>query len=212
MFEYVYEWIVELAGYMVLVTVFLHIIPNPDYRKYIRFFTGLVLILLVLTPILGMFGTTIQLQELRESDIYEEAVKRMEEIERQTAAKEVKKGDAAQVDLRKFCQPVADALRSLGADACVSGRNDIFIGEQKVSGNAQYIRDGRVMHHGTLLFDSDLSILSNALNVDPAKIKAKGIRSVRSHVTTIRPHLGQPISLSDFKSLLLKHLFPGGVK
>jgi len=121
-------------------------------------------------------------------------------------------GDTAQVDLRKFCQPVADALRSLGADACVSGRNDIFIGDQKVSGNAQYIRDGRVMHHGTLLFDSDLSILSNALNVDPSKIKAKGIRSVRSHVTTIRPHLRQPVSLPDFKSLLLKHLFPGGVE
>ena len=58
-------------------------------------------------------------------------------------------GDSVQVDLRKFCQPVADALVSLGADAQVSGRNDILITGQKISGNAQYIRDGRVMHHGT---------------------------------------------------------------
>lgn len=68
------------------------------------------------------------------------------------------------------------------------------------------------MHHGTLLFDSNLSALSDALNVDPAKIKAKGVRSVRSHVTTIHSHLSHSISLADFKSLLLKHLFPSGVE
>lgn len=121
-------------------------------------------------------------------------------------------GDSAQVDLRKFCQPVADALCSLGANAQVSGRNDILIGDQKVSGNAQYIREKRIMHHGTLIFDSDLSILGNALKVDPAKIQAKGIQSVRSRVTTIRPHLRQDISLPDFKALLLQHLFPEGVE
>ena len=120
-------------------------------------------------------------------------------------------GDSAQVDLRKFCQPVADALVSLGADAQVSGRNDILIAGQKVSGNAQYIRDGRVMHHGTLLFDSDLSVLGDALHADPAKIQAKGVRSVRSRVTTIRPHLQQEVSLADFKARILQHLFPNGV-
>ena len=120
-------------------------------------------------------------------------------------------GDSAQVDLRKFCQPVADALISLGADAEVSGRNDILIEGQKISGNAQYIREGRVMHHGTLLFDSNLSILGSALKVDPAKIQAKGVQSVRSRVTTIRPHLGQEVSLADFKARILQHLFPNGV-
>ena len=119
--------------------------------------------------------------------------------------------DAVQVDLRKFCQPVADALVSLGAEAEVSGRNDILIRGQKISGNAQYIREGRVMHHGTLLFDSDLSILGNALKADPAKIQAKGVQSVRSRVTTIRRHLPQAVSLADFKTRILLHLFPGGV-
>lgn len=117
-----------------------------------------------------------------------------------------------EVDLRKFCQPVADALCSLGANAHVSGRNDILIDDQKISGNAQYVRNGRVMHHGTLLFDSDLSVLAGALKVDPAKIQAKGIQSVRSRVTSIRPCLQHAISLSEFKELLLKHLFPDGVK
>jgi len=120
-------------------------------------------------------------------------------------------GDSVQVDLRKFCQPVADALVSLGADAQVSGRNDILITGQKISGNAQYIRDGRVMHHGTLLFDSDLSVLGGALRADPAKIQAKGVQSVRSRVTTIRPHLRQEVTLADFKTRILQHLFPEGV-
>ena len=120
-------------------------------------------------------------------------------------------GDSHQVDLGKFCQPVAEALRALGADAEVSGRNDILINGQKISGNAQYIREGRVMHHGTLLFDSDLSVLGSALRVDPAKIQAKGVQSVRSRVSTIRPHLRQAASLGDFKQLLLEKLFPNGV-
>lgn len=119
--------------------------------------------------------------------------------------------DRHQVDLGKFCQPVAEALRALGADAEVSGRNDILIDGRKISGNAQYIREGRVMHHGTLLFDSDLSVLGNALKVDPAKIQAKGVQSVRSRVSTIRPHLRQAASLTDFKQLLLEKLFPNGV-
>ena len=91
-----------------------------------------------------------------------------------------------QVDLRKFCQPIADTLCSLGANATVDGRNDILIDGMKVSGNAQYVRQGRVMHHGTILFDSDMSVLGQALIPDPAKISAKGVKSVRSRVTRVR--------------------------
>ena len=116
------------------------------------------------------------------------------------------------IDLKRFCQPVADSLRSLGADAEVDGRNDILISGQKVSGSAQYVRGGRVMHHGTLLFDSDLSVLGKALKVDPEKIRAKGVQSVRSRVTTIRPHLRRDISLETFKKQLLRQLFPDGVE
>ena len=120
-------------------------------------------------------------------------------------------GDSALVDLGKFCQPVAEALRSLGADAQVSGRNDILIDGQKISGNAQYIRNGRVMHHGTLLFDADLSVLGHTLKVDPTKIQAKGVQSVRSRVTTIRPRLAPGITLADFQQRILEHLFPDGI-
>ena len=111
-----------------------------------------------------------------------------------------------QVDLRRFCEPVAEALCDMGAYAEVSGRNDILIDGQKISGNAQYVRQGRVMHHGTILFDSDLSVLGQALQVDQAKIQAKGVKSVRSRVTTVRPHLKQDLTVLQFRDKLVESL------
>lgn len=114
-----------------------------------------------------------------------------------------------QLDLKLFCEPVARAISSLGAHAVVNGRNDITIDGKKFSGNAQYVKDGRVMHHGTIMFDSDLETASLALNPDPEKIISKGVQSVRSRMTTVREHLPTRISLTEFKSILLKKLFEG---
>ena len=114
------------------------------------------------------------------------------------------------VDLRKFCQPIADTLCSLGANATVDGRNDILIDGMKVSGNAQYVRQGRVMHHGTILFDSDMSVLSQALRPDPSKTNAKGVKSVRSRVTNVRPCLSKDMTLEEFRDALSGALMAEG--
>jgi lipoate-protein ligase A len=111
--------------------------------------------------------------------------------------------EGAELDLGVFCRPVIHALQKLGVDARLNGRNDMTIGDKKFSGNAQYRREGRVMHHGTLLFDSDMSVLAGALRVDEEKIKTKGVRSVRSRVTNIRPHLPKDMTLPDFRQNLL---------
>lgn len=113
------------------------------------------------------------------------------------------------VDLRKFCQPIADTLCNLGANATVDGRNDILIDGMKVSGNAQYVRQGRVMHHGTILFDSDMSVLGQALIPDPAKAQAKGVKSVRSRVTNVRPCLSRDMTLEEFRKTLSNSLISG---
>lgn len=63
MFDYIYEWIQNVAFYLVLVTAVLHVVPNQSYRKYIRFFTGLVLILMIMTPVLKLFGTEVEMQD-----------------------------------------------------------------------------------------------------------------------------------------------------
>ncbi|MCG3084627.1 biotin/lipoate A/B protein ligase family protein, partial [Anoxybacillus sp. LAT27] len=83
---------------------------------------------------------------------------------------------------RKFTDPVVRALRQMGVDAELTGRNDIQVGERKISGNAQYAAKGRMFSHGTLLFDSDLERVVSALNVNPQKIQSKGIKSIRSRV------------------------------
>ena len=111
-----------------------------------------------------------------------------------------------QVDLHRFCQPIADTLSSLGVNAAVDGRNDILIDGKKVYGNAQYVRQGRVMHHGTILFDSDLSVLGQALKVDTAKIQAKGVKSVRSRVANVRSCLQQDMTMTQFRRALAEHL------
>ena len=114
------------------------------------------------------------------------------------------------VDLRKFCQPIADTLCALGAKAEVDGRNDILIDGMKVSGNAQYVRQGRVMHHGTILFDSDMTVLSQALRPDPAKAQAKGVKSVRSRVTNVRQCLSRDMTIEQFRDALSGSLMAGG--
>lgn len=115
------------------------------------------------------------------------------------------------VDLRFFCNGVALALRRLGVDAQVNGRNDITVDGMKFSGNAQYIKEGRLMHHGTILFDSDLSVLSRVLRVSEDKLSSKGVASVRSRVTNLKPFLKSKTDLATFQALLLSALFEGGV-
>ena len=117
--------------------------------------------------------------------------------------------DTERLNFRLFCQPVVDTLAELGVRAEINGRNDITIDGKKFSGNSQYIRQGRVMHHGTILFDSDLDVVSRALRVDPAKIQAKGISSVRSRVTNVRPYLPSQIDLPAFRAALLRHILAG---
>lgn len=62
------------------------------------------------------------------------------------------------------------------------------------------------MHHGTIMFDSDLDMVQKALNVDPSKIESRGRKSVRSRVANIREYLREDISLEEFRALLLRSI------
>lgn len=105
----------------------------------------------------------------------------------------------ATLDFARFTKPVIDAIASLGVeDICLSGRNDIMIGSTKISGNAQSSYNGKTLHHGTLLYSSDLTMLAGALKADPEKIKSKGIKSVRNRVSNIKEHLDTDMSVEEF--------------
>ena len=79
MFEYLYEWMKNIAFYMVLITAVIHILPNSDYKKYIRFFTGMVLVVMLATPLLKIFGMEHPLGSLYNSKEYQEQMKKIEE-------------------------------------------------------------------------------------------------------------------------------------
>ena len=111
----------------------------------------------------------------------------------------------AAIDFISFCKPIQEVLVLFGVPVEITGRNDMTIEGKKISGNAQYIKNGRVMHHGTLLYDSDLEILSKALNVSDNKIESKGIKSVKSRVTNIRPFMKNDKSLNEFWTVLKNH-------
>lgn len=109
-------------------------------------------------------------------------------------------------NFRKFTLPVINMLNNLGINAEFSGRNDIIVAGKKISGNAQSYYKNKVLHHGTILFNSDLDMVTNVLNVKLDKILSKGIKSVRSRVTNIFPYLKEPLSLETFTNKLLRFI------
>lgn len=106
----------------------------------------------------------------------------------------------------KFTAPVIEYLNSLGVKAEFSGRNDITVDGKKISGNAQTIAGGRIMHHGTLLFDTDMTALGHALKPNKLKTESKGIKSVRARVTNIKDYL-QYTDIKEFKKGLSEYFF-----
>ena len=105
---------------------------------------------------------------------------------------------------RKFTAPVIGYLNSLGVKAEFSGRNDIVVGGKKISGNAQTVSGGRIMHHGTLLFDTDMTALTYALKPNKLKTESKGIKSVRARVTNIKQYLPD-MTVEEFKNGLKEY-------
>ncbi|MEG2254397.1 MAG: lipoate--protein ligase [Vagococcus sp.] len=111
----------------------------------------------------------------------------------------------------KVTQPIIDALHDMGVEGAeLKGRNDLVIDDKKFSGNAMYSTNGRMFAHGTLMFDSDVNEVVNALKVRKDKIESKGIKSIRSRVTNIKPYLTdshQNMSTEDFRQEILLKIF-----
>ncbi|KON89511.1 lipoate--protein ligase [Sporosarcina globispora] len=110
-------------------------------------------------------------------------------------------------NFQKFTEPVVEALKKLGVNAELSGRNDLMAEGRKISGNAQFSTKGRMFSHGTLLFDSEIESVVSALKVKKDKIESKGIKSIRSRVANISEFLDEKIAIEEFRSLLLKNIF-----
>ncbi|RJX38814.1 lipoate--protein ligase [Paenibacillus pinisoli] len=110
-------------------------------------------------------------------------------------------------NFKKFTEPVVRALRKLGVEAELTGRNDLQVGERKISGNAQFHTKGKMFSHGTLLFDSEIENVVSALKVNAEKYVSKSTKSIRSRVANISEFLQEPMTTEEFRQKLLQSLF-----
>ncbi|BDZ31666.1 lipoate--protein ligase [Lactiplantibacillus sp. WILCCON 0030] len=113
-------------------------------------------------------------------------------------------------NFKRFTAPVLKALHAMGATGAeMSGRNDLLIDGKKFSGNAMHVENGRMFSHGTLMYDVDQTQIAKALNVPADKMASKGIKSVRSRVTNLRPYLApeyQHLTIEGFRDRLAREI------
>ncbi|WP_125765133.1 lipoate--protein ligase [Levilactobacillus mulengensis] len=118
-------------------------------------------------------------------------------------------GDAVG-NFKRFTDPVIKALHQMGATgAAMTGRNDLTIDGKKFSGNAMHVENGRMFSHGTLMYDVDQSQIAHALQVPADKLATKGIKSVRSRVTNLKPYCApeyQHLTIEEFRDTLAKEI------
>ena len=113
------------------------------------------------------------------------------------------------VNFKKFVQPMYDALHAVGINAEITGRNDLEVEGKKVSGNAQRYAGGYLMHHGTLLWDTDVEAMIRSLNVSDEKFVSKAAKSVRARVGNIKD-FAPDLTLETFLEKLKYYLTDEG--
>lgn len=110
------------------------------------------------------------------------------------------------VNFPKYSQAVLNLLNKLGVPAELSGKSDLKIKGKKFSGNASHVYKNKVLHHGTILFNSDLDTLNESIQIKNHQITDKAVNSNRSVVTNITKHLKSKLELNDFKTLLIREI------
>lgn len=116
------------------------------------------------------------------------------------------RSESPAIEFTRFITPIVNAIRELGVDASFNGRNDLIVSGKKFSGNAQYIKNGRTLHHGSLLFDTNIEEMVRASTVDEEKVLSKGIKSVKDRVTNLKEHLPNPLSMEEFKAVMVRKI------
>lgn len=110
------------------------------------------------------------------------------------------------VDFARFTSPLIDYLNSLGVPATLSGRNDILVNGFKFSGNAEHVFKNRVMHHGTILFNSDLDQLRLGIKSSEGEFVDSSVKSFRSKVANLAPLFGKKATAEQFRLNFFDHL------
>ncbi len=110
------------------------------------------------------------------------------------------------MDFSQFTEPVLHILNELNVPAKLEGRNDLLVDGKKFSGNAKLARNGKMIQHGTILFDSEMSVLGDVLKINPLKYKDKAIKSNRSRVINLKDFLPSDFKIEDLKRELIDEI------
>ena len=123
----------------------------------------------------------------------------------------ITKSSGIEIEFGRFIDPIVDILEQLGCDAALTGRNDITVDGKKVSGNTQYKAGGMTVHHGSLLFSTDIDALVRSSTPNPYKIESKALASVRQRVTNISEHLphDKKVTSEEFRDIIVEKLTDG---
>lgn len=110
------------------------------------------------------------------------------------------------VDYEKFLTPILEVLNNMGIPAKTGGKNAILVNDLKISGNSEHVFQNKVLHHGTLLFSSDLNRMDLVINPHREKYSDKAIQSVKSKVGNVRDYLKRTITIDDFMEKITQYI------
>ena len=110
------------------------------------------------------------------------------------------------VDYKRATAPIVEALKKMGLEVRLGKRNELLLKGLKISGTASHVFKQRVLHHGTLLFSSEMGKMSAALKSDKERFTDRAVKSVRSRVTNISDHLKESMDVEMFQERILAHM------
>ena len=110
------------------------------------------------------------------------------------------------IDFNKYTDDILAYLQSIPVEATRNKNNDLLIDGKKISGNAEHVLKNKLIHHGTLLFASELNKLNSAINSDLSKFEDKSVSSKRSMVTNIVHHLKKDMTMDEFRNGLFQYV------
>ena len=110
------------------------------------------------------------------------------------------------LDFGEFTSPIIKILKDWNINANLEGRNDLLVDGKKFSGNAKLAKGGKMIQHGTILFNSEMSVLSDALKINPLKFIDKATKSNRSRVTNLIDFLPTGATIEVLKQKLIDEI------
>lgn len=115
-------------------------------------------------------------------------------------------GDHDFMDFSTFTSPVIKLLKEWNVPAELTGRNDLLVDGKKFSGNAKLAKSGKMIQHGTILFNSEMNVLSDVLIANPLKFVGKATKSHRSRVTNLIDYLPEGTTIEVLKQRLIDEI------